>query len=310
MASFENEIKFSGIGIHSGLPVNLVIKPSNVPGIFFRRTDLPGSDLIPALYNNVGASSLRNTTIGDTGGAHIQTIEHLMAALFLRGVDSAIIEMDGPETPIMDGSALVFCKAFSGVKIIGANLKKIIIKKEIIVRKSEIMKSLPLFSRIMVLIHDRLLGRRNNGFVKLSPDSRGLYISATMDYPDKIIGVQTCDYLFDNSEKSINNFISDIASSRTFGRYSEWEYLKSRGMGRGANETNVIALNDKGDGTINKLRSPDEFVRHQIIDAAGDMFTSGGKIIGKLELYKGGHAMNNLILKKLFSNPENYDIIE
>ena len=90
---------------------------------------------------------------------------------------------------------------------------------------------------------------------------------------------------------------------------NEWEYLKKRGMGRGANEGNVIALNDAGDGTLNKLIWPDEFVRHKIIDAIGDMFTSGGFVCGDLESFKGSHALNNLVLRKLFSNPENYEII-
>ena len=106
------------------------------------------------------------------------------------------------------------------------------------------------------------------------------------------------------------DFVKNFARARTFGKYSEWEYLKKRGMGRGANENNVIALNDAGDGTLNSLIWPDEFVRHKIIDAIGDMFTSGGIICGALESYKGSHAMNNLVLKKLFSNPDNYDIID
>ena len=101
-----------------------------------------------------------------------------------------------------------------------------------------------------------------------------------------------------------------MARARTFGKYSEWEYLKKHGMGRGANENNVIVLNDAGDGTLNKTFWPDEFVRHKIIDAIGDMFTSNGFIVGNLESYKGSHAMNNMLIKKLFSNPDNYDIID
>jgi UDP-3-O-[3-hydroxymyristoyl] N-acetylglucosamine deacetylase len=128
-------------------------------------------------------------------------------------------------------------------------------------------------------------------------------------YPEKIIGKQSFSYSFDETEKSVDVFIKDVARARTFGKYSEWEYLKKRGMGRGANESNVIALNDAGDGTINDLIWPDEFVRHKIIDVIGDLFTSGGMICADVESYKGSHAMNNLVLRKLFSNPENYDII-
>ena len=126
----------------------------------------------------------------------------------------------------------------------------------------------------------------------------------------KIIGKQSFEYSFNGTKKSIDDFIKNIARARTCGKYSEWEYLKARGMGRGADETNVIALNDAGDGTINELNWPDEFVRHKIIDAIGDMFTAGGMICGKLESYKGSHALNNIVLKKLFSDPSNYDIVE
>ena len=108
----------------------------------------------------------------------------------------------------------------------------------------------------------------------------------------------------------MDNFIKNIAAARTFGKYSEWEYLKAHGMGRGADETNVIALNDSGEGTLNDLKWSDEFVRHKIIDAIGDMYTSGGMICGDLESYKGSHALNNIVLRKLFSNPDNYDIID
>ena len=145
----------------------------------------------------------------------------------------------------------------------------------------------------------------------MSPnDGRSLDVVATLIYPEKIIGKQSCEYVFDGTKKSVSNFIKNFARARTFGKYSEWEYLKKRGMGRGANEGNVIALNDAGDGTINPTIWPDEFVRHKIIDAVGDMFTSGGMICGKLESYKGSHALNNLVLKKLFSDKSNYDIID
>jgi len=311
MKSFEKDIKISGVGIHSGVSVNLVIKPSDKSGIFFKRVDMPGSDLIPAKWDSVDRRKMLNTTIANKSGAYVQTIEHLMAALYIYGVDSAIIEIDGSETPVMDGSAKEFLELFQGYKITGGGpAKKIIVKKEVIAHKFEVIKNLPLVHRIALWFHNLKLGRKENGFVRLSPDSQGLVINATLIYPDKVIGEQCFEYLFDGSKKSINVFMSDIARARTFGKLSEWEYLKKRGMGRGANENNVIALNDTGDGTINKLIWGNEFVRHKIIDAIGDLYTSGGNIIGKLESYKGSHALNNLVLKKLFSDPSNYDIIE
>ena len=110
MPTLKKTVKLSGQGIHSGLPVNIVIKPSKKKGIFFCRTDLEHKELIPATFDNVGETKMRNTTIGDVNAGHVQTIEHLMAALFIAGVDSAVIDIDGAETPIMDGSAALFIK--------------------------------------------------------------------------------------------------------------------------------------------------------------------------------------------------------
>ncbi len=310
MTTLKKTIKLSGVGIHSGLPVNVVIKPSLKPGIFMQRTDLPDTELIAATFDNVGETKMRNTTIGKINGAHVQTIEHLMAAFFIMGIDSAIVEIDGCETPILDGSAAEFIKAFSKVEKTQGKFKKIIVKREVIVKAGDVLKDLPRLVRLKIWLFNKLSGRKSDGFVKLTPNNGGtLEIKATLVYPEKVIGRQSCSYVFDESKKSIQDFIKNFARARTFGKYSEWEYLKKRGMGRGANENNVIALNDKGDGTLNQLIWKDEFVRHKIIDAIGDMFTSGGMICGKLESYKGSHALNNLVLKKLFSDEKNYDIV-
>ncbi len=310
MTSITKKIKISGVGIHSGLPVNMVLKPSKKPGVFFKRTDIIGSDLIPAKYDNVGETLMRNTTIGDKNGAHVQTIEHLMAALFVCGIDDVVIDIDGPETPILDGSAYEFIKAFSGNIEKAKPMKKIVVKKTIVAHRNELVKTMPFWKRLKTTILNHTIWRRGNGYVKLSPNENGLLVDATLVYSDKIIGTQSYSCILDGSKKSVNKFIKDISKSRTFGKYSEWEWLKAHGMGRGANENNVIALNDAGDGTLNKLHSPDEFVRHKIIDAVGDMFTSTGFIYGHLESYKGSHALNNLVLRKLFSDKSNYEIIE
>lgn len=310
MSTFRQEIKISGVGIHSGEQVNILIHPSENPGVFFQRVDMVG-DLIPATYDNVGDTKMRNTTIGKLTGAHVKTIEHLMAALFMVGVDSAIIEIDGPETPILDGSAAQFIDAFIAAGVTPGKMKKIIVKKPVVVNVADQMRELPFLLRTKLWLINQITGRKNDGFVKLLPNNgKSLDVCATLVYSEKIIGKQSCCYSYNGTKKSVQDFVKNFARARTFGKYSEWEYLKKRGMGRGANENNVIALNDAGDGTLNKLIWPDEFVRHKIIDAVGDMFTSGGMICGSLESYKGSHAMNNLVLKKLFSNPDNYDIID
>lgn len=310
MTTITKKIKISGVGIHSGLPVDMMVLPSKKPGIFFKRTDIKDSQLIPATFDNVGETKMRNTTVGNILGAHVQTIEHFMAALFLNGIDSAVIEINGSETPILDGSAYEFYKMLKGVVGKKSPMKKIIVKKTIVAHRNELIKQLPFFKRIKMFILNHTIFRKGNGYVKLSPNDSGLKIDATLVYPDKIIGTQSFSCLLDGSDKSVRQFVKDISQSRTFGKYSEWEWLKAHGMGRGANEHNVIALNNSGDGTLNKLFYPDEFVRHKIIDAVGDMFTSSGFIYGTLESVKGSHALNNLVLRKLFSDKSNYEIVE
>lgn len=311
MTTLKKKVEFFGGGIHLGVPVKLVVKPSKKFGIFFRRTDLPNSDLIPARFDNVGDTKMRNTTIGDLLGAHVKTVEHLMAALFIAGINSAIVEIAGPETPILDGSAKEFLNAFIKAGVTKGAHRKIIVRREVSVSAREALRQVSFFTRMKILFMNFISGRKMDGFVKLGPsDNNALNIDATLVYKEPVIGTQRFSYSFDGGKKSVNDFIKNIARARTFGKYSEWEYLKAHGMGRGANENNVIALNDSGDGTLNKLFWKNEFVRHKIIDAVGDMFTSQGFVVGNLTSYKGSHAMNNLVLRKLFANSDNYEIID
>lgn len=310
MRTFESQIKFSGVGLMSGKSANVVLKSSKKAGIWFKRMDLPNADLIPASWDNVQNIGVTNTTVGQSPN-QVQTIEHFMAALFICGIDRAIVEIDGPEFPIMDGGAKQFIEMFKKANACGAwNGKKIVVKKEVIAYRQEIIRKMPMLKRLALWVHGLKTGRREDGWVKLSPDSRGLVMDITLDYPDKIIGRQKYEFLFDGSTKALDGFEKQVSKSRTFGRIWEWEYLKKHGMGRGANESNVLAINETSDGTLNKLYFPDEFVRHKLIDAAGDLFTSGGFIVGALESVKGSHGLNNLVLKKLFSDPSNYDIID
>ena len=217
MTSITKKVKISGVGIHSGKDVNMTILPSKKPGIFFKRTDMVGSDLIPAIYDNVGETTMRNTTIGDKNGAHVQTIEHLMAALFILGIDSAIIEIDGPETPIMDGSAYEFIKALSKVVDKKTPMKKIIIKKTVVAHRNELVRFMPFWKKIKTIILNHTIWRHGNGFVKLSPNKSGLSIDATLVYGDKIIGKQSYSYKMDGTKRSVDKFIKDVSKSRTFG---------------------------------------------------------------------------------------------
>ncbi|MDR2269155.1 MAG: UDP-3-O-acyl-N-acetylglucosamine deacetylase [Rickettsiales bacterium] len=293
------KIKISGVGIHSGLPSEMSVRLTKTGGIVFVRNGIR----IPARYN-VASSRLQNTTIGEAPN-HVQTIEHFMAALFVCGIRNMEIVINNTETPVLDGSADKFIKILSSLKI---KDKRIFlrVKKEIVAERAEIKP--PLFVRIMNFIKRR----RWDGYVKLSPVKRNvLEVNARLIYGEEVIGDQSASFKFDYNDfqKSAKDFVKKIAKSRTFGKISEWEWLKRHGMGRGANESNVIAIDESGTGALNKLYYPDEFVRHKIIDATGDLYTSGYSIIGKLESFKGSHALNNLVLRKLFSDPSNYDII-
>ena len=313
MRTLKDNVLCSGVGIHSGEPVNMIIRPFGKPGIFFRRVDLDDKNLIPATYDNVSDTKMRNTTIGNLKGAHVKTIEHLMAALFVAGVDSALVDVDGAEVPIMNGSASLFYRRIMEAGITkGAGHKKIVVKKTVVATAREMLRALPFLERLKGFILGLFYRRRGlDGYVKLSPTKdKALNIKATLVYTEPIIGKQSFVYSFDNTKWSAENFIRNIASARTFGKYAEWGYLKAHGMARGADEKNVIVLDYGGEKTLNRIYWPDEFVRHKIIDAIGDMFTSGGFIVADLESYKGSHALNNAVLKKLFSNPDNYDIID
>lgn len=325
-------VKFSGVGIHSGIITNVTVKISKKPGIFFKRTDLNGASLIPASWDNVQNTGLMSTSIGVSPN-QVQTIEHFMAALFISGIDSAIVEIGGPEFPILDGGAKSFVEILRPIANVKNRMKKIIVKKEIIVTRPEVIKTMPIFNRLALWIHGFKTGRKEDGFVKLSPDSRGFVLDITLDYPDKVIGVQSAMFIFDESRIAREKFKKDIAKCRTFGRFWEWGYLKKRGMGLGAKEDNVIVLMDqkkdwdnlqgyttdekllkkvlknKGCETLMPLYFENEFVRHKLIDALGDFYTSGGMIIGHLKSFKGSHAMNNMVLRKLFADPSNYEIV-
>ncbi len=281
--TLKEPVVIKGVALHSGADVTMVINPSDANhGIIFHRVDMNGMP-IPAIYDNVGGTHLRNTTIGDLKGEHVQTIEHIMAALYVVGIDNATIEIDGPETPIMDGCAESFVEMLE--------------EAEAVEQKAE-RKRLRVLKEVMVAAGD--------SYVKLLPNENGLDVMARLIYPFPLIGDQSFETHIDKES------FEAISNCRTFGRFDEFEQLKKMGMARGANETNVIAIDDEK--VINPepwgLRYKDEFVRHKIIDVVGDMLTSGYFMDAKVESYKGSHALNNEVLKKLFEDSSNYEIVE
>ena len=276
-----NKINFSGIGIHTGVKVNMTVMPASPnSGIIFKRTDLNKNNIVLPLYNNVTGTNLC-TTISNEYGVKVSTIEHLMGAFYGAGIDNAIIEIDSQETPILDGSAKCYIDAFKkvGLKLSDQPLKIIKINKEIIIEENE-------------------------KFISIEKSNVTSDIEFEIKYRNKIISTQK------NKINVLENQLDDIFNSRTFCLYEDIEKLKKLDLGKGGSLDNAIVI--KNDEILNKdgLRNKLEFVNHKILDCMGDLFLSGYKIIGSLKCSQGGHNLTNKLLRKVFSDQNNYSLIE
>lgn len=271
-----------GIGIHTGRFINMTLRPAKEnTGIVFVRTDVKDLDnVIYASYSNVIETSL-GTVVSNSSSVKVSTIEHLMAALYGTGIDNVIIEIDGPEVPAMDGSSMpfVFMIDYARIRDLGVKRKNVKIVKEILVESKD-------------------------SYIHVDP-SDVFEINMKIDFKNKGIGSQNISF----SGKS-SDFKSEISMARTFGFVSEIETLKSMGLALGASLDNAIGVDD--DGNIlneDKLRYEDEFVRHKTLDAIGDFYTSGvSSIAGKFSCNRSGHYTNNLVLRKIFEDSNNYII--
>ena len=267
---------FAGIGVHSGDRVRVVLKPAPTGhGVVFVRTDVVGCDnRIPARAELVGRTQL-NTEITNAQGVSVSTIEHLMAAFAALGIDNVLVEIDGAETPIMDGSALPFIQILdrAGVKVQDAPRRMIEIVEPIEVR-----------------VGDKV--------ARLTP-AAGFQVAFELQYDSKAIGRQRIDL-----EVTETSFREELAPCRTFGFIKDIERLQAMGLGKGASLENAVGVD--GDEIVNPegLRMEREFVRHKALDAVGDLYTLGAQIIGRFESIKGGHALNNLLCRELLARPE------
>lgn len=273
--TLEKNVQTSGIGLHSGAKVTLVLRPAPADhGIVFIRTDITDRDnRIPATYDRVVDTRLC-TVIANEAGASVGTIEHLMSALRGCGVDNAVIEIDGPEVPIMDGSSTPFVEMIDdvGLRIQPQPRRAIQVLKEIEVRDGDKV-------------------------VRLSP-ANGFVFGGSIEYNHPMIGLQS------HQTKLVNgNYRHDIASCRTFGFASEVEYMRKNGLALGGSLDNAIVLTESSVMNEDGLRFADEFIRHKLLDAIGDLYLAGGPILGAYDGFKGGHALNNQLLRKLFATP-------
>ena len=279
--TIKNNVSFNGVALHSGLDVNICIKPAEPNfGIVFKRVDLKENNLVYPNFMNVTNTSL-NTTIENEFGVKVSTIEHLMGALFGLGIDNALIEIDNEEVPILDGSAKNFIEKIisSGLVVSESPIKIIKINKEIKFTDGE-------------------------RFISIEPSTLSLDIDFELKYKNPIIGNQK------NKVKVFEDDLTDVYNSRTFCLFEDIELIKKNGLAKGGSLQNAIVVKD--DEVLNPegLRNDKEFVNHKILDCIGDLYTSGYRIIAKIKCSQGGHYLTNQLLRKVFENKDNFSILE
>ena len=275
-------VRIVGIGVHGGEKVSLTLIPADADtGIPFVRTDVAGGDVeIPAHFTNVAATDLC-TQVGDPRRASVATIEHLMAALRGLGIDNVTVEIDGSEVPVMDGSADAFIEAIDSVGVVAQSARR---------RYVKVLKPV----RVEL----------GSGWAELRPHDGQRY-EVTIDFPDRVIGRQAIGV-----ELSPTVFRNEIARARTFGFVKDLEKLLPMGLCRGSSLENSVAIKD--DRVLNPegLRFTDEFVRHKLLDAIGDLALSGPALLGLYRSYRGGHRMNHMALKALFADPTAWTLVD
>jgi UDP-3-O-[3-hydroxymyristoyl] N-acetylglucosamine deacetylase len=275
-----NKATFSGIGLHTGKVITLTLRPAEPgTGIVFHRVDLSPAVSIEARAANVVNTRL-STTIG-RGQASVSTIEHLMAALYGCGIDNAHVDINGPEVPIMDGSAASFVAGIvkAGTKGSGKARKYLVVKKAVSVIEDD--------KKISII------------------PSRHYKISFDMQFAHKAVRNQTRSLTF-----TPQAFADDISSARTFGFLAEVEMLKSHGLALGGSLENAVVIGDEGVLNPEGLRYQDEFVRHKILDSVGDLALAGHRLIGHVKATKSGHDLNHKLVTELLSRPDCYSLVE
>lgn len=267
-----------GVGVHSGAPARLTILPAPVgSGITFIRADLSENNRIPARYDVVTDTRMC-TVITNAAGVSIATIEHVMAALSGCGVDNAEVHVDGPEIPIMDGSSAPFVAMIEQAGLAAQEAAR---------RSIRILKPVRI--------------EENGKWASLEPSETRTY-EFEIEFASKAIGKQTRSFALKDG-----SFGADLSDSRTFGFLHEVEQMRKMGLGRGGSLENAVVID--GDSIMNEggLRHEDEFVRHKLLDSVGDLALAGAPIIGAFRSAKGGHAMNNKLLRALFADTSSWE---
>jgi len=277
--TIQKAVTLQGIGLHYGKEAGVTLKPAGVnQGILFQRVDLPGSLPIEANFRNVVNTQMA-TTLGK-GTTTVSTIEHLMAALHGFGIDNLLVEVQGPEVPILDGSSAPFCVALksAGVQLQSAPRTALAIKRRVEVKLAE-------------------------KWAVVEPSNR-LEIHASIDWDHPSIGFQEFHYIDGKTS------FDEISSARTFGFLRDVEALKKMGLVLGGSLANAVVLDSALVLNPEGLRYPDEFVRHKALDALGDFKLAGIQVHGSFKLHRAGHDLHRSILAEVFKDPANYEIIE
>jgi len=273
------ETSFTGLGLHSGKKVTLTLKPAEEDsGIKFRRTDLAGAPLLHATAETVSATE-NNTTIGSDPYS-IHTVEHLLSAIYGMGINNILVEIDGPEIPIMDGSGTSFVFLLKETGVISQSSPKtvLVVKKEV---------------RVQV----------GDNWAVISPNN-SLVIDSTIDFAHPLIKRQRKVFEF-----TCESFIKDISRARTFGLLRDVDYLKRKGLIKGGSLDNAVVLDDFKVVNPDGLRFDDEFVRHKILDTIGDLALLGFEIAGKITTFKSGHKLHNLLCRELLKDKDAYELV-
>lgn len=271
----KSAIVLTGHGLHSGAPARLVIRPAPADaGIWFRRVDVTDRDpLVPARWDAVHQSPLC-TLIENAAGVSVSTIEHVMAALAGCGVHNARLDIDGPEVPILDGSAVEFVRAILATGLHVLNVP---------VRAIEVLKSVEV--------------RRGDAMARLDP-AVGLRIDFRIEFTDQAIGVQTKTLNMANG-----SFVRELSDSRTFCRKADVDAMRAQGLALGGTLENAVVVDGPLVLSPGGLRHSDEAVRHKMLDALGDLALTGAPLIGRYTGHRAGHAVTNDLLRRLFADP-------
>ncbi|MFT6050432.1 MAG: UDP-3-O-[3-hydroxymyristoyl] N-acetylglucosamine deacetylase [Halioglobus sp.] len=279
--TLRNAIKATGVGLHTGEKVYLTLNPAPInTGIVFRRVDLSPTVEIPARAENVGDTKLSTSLVVD--GERVSTVEHLLSAMAGLGIDNAFVDVSAPEVPIMDGSAgpFVFLIQSAGIEEQNAAKKFIRIKREVTVEDGDKIASFLPFE--------------------------GFKVSFTIDFDHPVFRDRIAHAEVDFSSTS---FVKEVSRARTFGFMHEIEYLRSQGLARGGSVDNAIVVDEYRILNQDGLRYDDEFVKHKMLDAIGDLYLLGHSLIGEFRAHKSGHALNNASLRALIAQPDAWEMV-